>query len=183
MIWDGEAQGGAIFVGEKGIVALLKSSLSNNAASATTAHSAGGAIFSNGRVDATEVTFYKNKATGKPLIDDDSVSNGIGGAIAIVGSAAVLKSKRCHFFGNMASTGGGAIFSSGDIDIIDTTGGNNSALMGSNVRITLSSSFKYINSSFLLDDHTHYVESSELISQSGINEYLTDDHFLEPSRI
>jgi hypothetical protein len=83
----------------------------------------------------------------------------------------------------MASTGGGAIFSSGDIDIIDTTGGNNSALMGSNVRITLSSSFKYINSSFLLDDHTHYVESSELISQSGINEYLTDDHFLEPSRI
>jgi predicted outer membrane repeat protein len=183
LIWDGEAQGGAIFVGEKGIVTLLKSSLSNNAASATTAHSAGGAIFSNGRVDATEVTFYKNKATGKPLIDDDSVSNGIGGAIAIVGSAAVLKSKRCHFFGNMASTGGGAIFSSGDIDIIDTTGGNNSALMGSNVRITLSSSFKYINSSFLLDDHTHYVESSELISQSGINEYLTDDHFLEPSRI
>merc|ERR1712146_516193 len=86
---------------------------------------------------------------------------------------------RSFFEYTHASMSGGAFYSTGEISVYDTEGNNNSALMGSNVRVSLASTYRYFNSTFLRDDRTHYVETSEFISQSGMNVPLSDDRFIE----
>ena len=127
------------------------------------------------RIDNCKV--YKNKAQGKPFVPDDSNSQGNGGAISIINQGAVYI-VRSFFEYNHASMSGGAFYSTGEISVYDTEGNNNSALMGSNVRVSLASSYKYFNSTFLRDDSTHYVETSEFITQSGMNVRLPDDEFV-----
>ena len=176
-LWDGEAEGGAIYMEKDTQLYLKESQLSFNVADAPKSEASGGCLYTRGSVRIDNCKFYKNKAQGKPFVPDDSNSQGNGGAISIINQGAVYI-VRSFFEYNHASMSGGAFYSTGEISVYDTEGNNNSALMGSNVRVSLASSYKYFNSTFLRDDSTHYVETSEFITQSGMNVRLPDDEFV-----
>ena len=181
-LWDGQAWGGGIFVEAEARLSVHRCHLMNNLASAPKAHAFGGAIYTRGNVAVTETVFLQNQAMGKAHVADDTISHGNGGAIAVIDSGD-LTVHRTHFDHNSASTSAGAVYSTGTIHLRDSTGQNNTAPMGSNVRTSLSSEFAYINCSFLDDDRSHYVESAELITQSGENVFLSDDVFLPSTRL
>jgi predicted outer membrane repeat protein len=176
-LWDGEALGGAIYMEKSTTLYLKRSQLSFNSAIAPKAAASGGALHTFGKARIDDCKFYKNRAEGKKFAVDDSNSQGNGGAISIIdsGSAYIVRS---FFDYNHASISGGAFYSTGDISVYDTEGTNNTALMGSNVRVSLASTYQYYNSTFLRDDKSHYVETSEFISQSGMNVPLPDDKFI-----
>lgn len=154
------------------------SQISFNKAKATKAAASGGALHTLGNVRIDDCKFFKNRVEGKTFTPDDSNSQGNGGAVSIIGtgSAYIIRS---FFDYNYASISGGAFYSTGDISVYDTEGKNNSAMLGSNIRVSLASTYRYFNSTFLRDDSTHYVETSEFITQSGMNVPLPDDKFIE----
>ena len=80
--------GGAIKVSKFTILDLNQVSFVNNNGGT------GGALFSEGKINAEKVLFIGNHATGK------------GGAVAIVGSGSQLNIKECLFENNSASTAG-----------------------------------------------------------------------------
>ena len=145
---DGVSGGGAVYIDEEAIAIMSDSLLLGNVARAGKATSSGGAVDVWGKLRAADCVFHGNSAQGSKITAGYVSAIANGGAIACHSGGDVIL-ERATLTNNSATTSGGLLYSIGSIVIRDSFGGNNSAPLGSNARVSMASDYIFVNTPFL----------------------------------